>query len=143
MNLDRISATIRPNVVLSGEVGMAVIEVVIIDRSPAARDGLRAILGSREDIEVLAAVESADQAARELDDATPDVVLVDARLSGDGGGEIREARERWPAAELIALAVHSSDTNMALAAGAGRVVMKDAARRELLAAVRAAAGNHD
>lgn len=144
MNLNRTYATIRRKIGFSGEASMAAIEVVIIDRNPHVREGLRAILGSREDIEVVAAVQTADQATRKLNDASPDVVLVDARVpAGDGGGEIRAARERWPAAELIALAVHSSDTNMAIAAGADRVVMKDSTRRALLDAVRASAGNDD
>lgn len=122
---------------------MTAIRVLIIDGSADAREGLSAILGSQPDIDVLAAVETADQAARELHDATPDIVLVDARIpSGDSGGEIREAREHWPDAALIALAIHSSDTDMALAAGAGRVVMKDSTRRELVGIVRAA-GNDD
>ena len=123
---------------------MTAIRVLIIDGSADAREGLSAILGSQPDIDVLAAVETPDQAARELDNATPDVVLVDARVApGEGGDDIREARERWPAAELIALAVHNSETDTALAAGAGRVVMKDSSRRELLDAVRAAAGSDD
>lgn len=144
MNLDRTYATIRRKIGFSSEADMAALQVVIIDRSPDVREGLRAILGSRDDIDVLVAAETADQAASELLSATPDVVLVDARVpAGDGANEIREARERWPAAELIALAVHSSDTDMALAAGANRVVMKDSTRRELLDAVRAAGGDDD
>lgn len=116
---------------------MAALKVVIIDRNPDVRDGLRAILGSRDDIDVLATLATADRAVHELRDAAPDVVLVDAQSpEGDGVGDVRRVRERWPATKVIALAVHSSDTDAALAAGADRVMMKDSGRELLLDAVR-------
>lgn len=141
MNPDRNPATIEREIEPSGEAGMATIEVVIIDRNADVRDGLSAILGSRDDIHVLAATATADEGVRELPDASPAVVLVDAQVpEGDGVGEIRRVRECWPRTKVIALAVHSSATNAALAAGADRVVMKDSSRQLLLDAVRAATG---
>lgn len=144
MQLRRIPTTIQLETGAIGEADMATFKVLIVDSNLSICEGLCAILDSRDDIEVIAAVPTVDQAIDDLQDAIPDVVMADAHApDGDGAGEIYRIAERWPSTKVIALAVHSSITNAALAAGADQVIMKDASRQLLLDAVRTAVrSNH-
>lgn len=134
-----IPTTIQPETGAIGEADMATFKVLIVDSNLSIREGLCAILDSRDDIEVVAAAPTVDQAIEDLQDTTPDVVLADAQAPDGGGvGEIDRIAQQWPNTKVIALAVHSSITNAALAAGAAQVLLKDVSRQLLLDAVRTA-----
>src|SRR5699024_6307731 len=73
----------------------APVRAVVVDDHPVVRDGLVAMLGSDPEIEVVGVAADGRQALAGIADTGPDVVLMDLRLPGGGGGEaIRGLGER-------------------------------------------------
>jgi DNA-binding NarL/FixJ family response regulator len=64
-----------------------VIRIAIVDDHEIVREGLRSILQSAPDFEVVVAAGTADDLSALVDHALPDVVLLDARLPGISGAE--------------------------------------------------------
>jgi DNA-binding NarL/FixJ family response regulator len=106
------------------------------------RDGLARLLGSVDDIEVVAAAADGDQAVELAREHRPDVVLMDLRMPGMGGSEAtRRLLESDPAMHVVILTSFSERDEIlgALDAGAIGYLLKDAEPDELIRGVRAAA----
>ncbi|MGW2229968.1 response regulator [Streptomyces formicae] len=118
------------------------IRVVLADDHPVVREGLRAMLSAEPDLEVVAEASSGPRAEALVAELRPDIVLMDLRMPGGGGVE---SIERMAAAGLpcrtIVLTTYETDGDIlrAVEAGAAGYLLKDLARGELAAAVRAAA----
>ena len=113
------------------------IRVLIVDHSPEARNGLRSILESQADIEVVGVAASGKDGTAMVGSLHPDVVLVDAQMPGiDGAETTRRIKRLLPDAAVIVLAVHTAYIDEAIASGADRALLKDSGRRVLLEAVR-------
>jgi two-component system, NarL family, response regulator YdfI len=118
------------------------IRVLIADDHEVVREGLRLILETEEDFQVVG--EAADGAAAvQLTGALqPQVVLMDLRMPGvDGLTAIDQIRARWPAVALVILTTYNEDDLMmrGLRAGACGYLLKDTNRQTLFATLRAAA----
>lgn len=117
--------------------------VVLVDDHPVVRAGMRALLTTSEDIEVVAEAASGADALREVALSDPDVVLMDLQL-GDGMDGVEATRRLLaadPARKVLILTTYDTDADIlrAIEAGATGYLLKDAAPSRLLAAVRAAA----
>lgn len=120
--------------------------VVIVDDQDLVRNGLRLILGSEPDLEVVG--EATDgRAGRELVTALdPDVVLMDVQMPGeDGLTATRRLVHDNVRARILVLTTFDLDEYVydALAAGASGFLLKDMAGEEICAAVRQAAHGAD
>ncbi len=118
------------------------IRLLIADDHEVVRDGLRLLLETEEDFQVVG--EAADGAAAvQLTAALqPQVVLMDLRMPGmDGLTAIDQIRTRWPAVALVILTTYNEDDLMmrGLRAGACGYLLKDTNRQTLFATLRAAA----
>ncbi|RII41120.1 DNA-binding response regulator [Galactobacter valiniphilus] len=116
--------------------------IVIVDDHPIVRVGLRALLETEADLEVVAEAASEDEAVAACASHAPDVVLMDLRLGeGSGVGAIARIREAGSAPPILVLTNHDADADIlaAVEAGAAGYLLKDAPPSELLPAVRAAA----
>ena len=119
---------------------MAKIRILIADDHALVREGIRALLSSCEDLEVVG--EAADgteaiAAARRLD---PDVVLMDINMPGLGGLEATpEILRSNPRAKILVLTQYDDREYVTrfLKNGASGYVLKRAAGSELASAVRA------
>jgi len=121
---------------------MKKLRILVVDDHATVREGLKLILGSESDIEVVGDTgdgQSAITLAREL---LPDVVLMDISMPGlHGLKATAKLKECCPEVRVLALTRHQEDgyLQQMLRAGASGYVLKQSPPAELLHAVRAVA----
>jgi DNA-binding NarL/FixJ family response regulator len=117
------------------------VRVLIVDDHPVVREGLRAVLGTEPDIDVVDECGSGAEAVRLAADLRPDVVLMDLRLPDLDGVEATRRIVAAGSAGVLVLTTYDTDGDIAraVAAGATGYLLKESPRQELTAAVRAAA----
>ena len=118
------------------------IRVLLADDHGLVREGLSRLLGSVEDIEVVATAIDGPDAVRLADEHRPDVILMDLRMPGmDGSEATRQVLENDPTPQVVILTSFSERDEIltALDAGAIGYLLKDAEPDELIRGIRAAA----
>lgn len=116
------------------------IRVFLIDPHALLRHGLRVLLGSQGDLEIVGEAGSAGSAVDEVAASKPDVVLMDiAAPPADGIGAIRAIKTRCPATQVLVLTAQTDQEIFREAAAAGAVgyVLKDISPANLSNAIRA------
>ncbi|MET9262876.1 response regulator transcription factor [Amycolatopsis sp. NPDC004079] len=117
------------------------IRLLLADDHPVVRAGLRAVLETEPDLEVVAEASSAEEAVRLA--AEVDVVLMDLQFgSGMHGSEATaEITASSDAPKVLVLTTYDTDGDIlaAIEAGATGYLLKDAPPEDLAAAVRNAA----
>lgn len=117
------------------------VRVLVADDEPLITAGIRAVLESAGDIEVVATAVDGGAAVTEAVRHRPDVVLLDITMPVlDGLGALAELRRQAPAARAVMLTSFGTEPNVvrALQEGAAGFVLKHCAPDELIRAVRAA-----
>jgi DNA-binding NarL/FixJ family response regulator len=118
------------------------IRVLIADDQPLVRAGLRALLRSQDDIEVIGEASTGARAVAESARLAPDVVVMDIRMPGtDGIAATAEVIRQPTAPRVLVLTTYDTDEYVydALAAGASGFLLKDARPEDLIAGVRVVA----
>ena len=118
------------------------IRVLIVDDHASFRSGLRALLDTAGDIEVVGEASSGRTATTASARLQPDVILMDLTMpDGDGIEATRRIVEATPHVAIIVLTMDGGDEAVlgALAAGARGYILKGAQRAELFRAIHAAA----
>jgi DNA-binding NarL/FixJ family response regulator len=122
-----------------------VIRLLLVDDEELVRSGLRMILQSSGDIEVVAEAADGAQAVEQVRRHRPDVVLMDIRMpTMDGLAAARELTALPDPPKIIVLTTFELDeyVHTALRHGAVGFLLKDTPPRDLIQAVRTvAAGN--
>lgn len=116
------------------------VRILVADDHPVVRHGLRTLLGSRSEWEIVDEAEDGIQAVERAERLKPDVVVLDVSMPKmDGLEACRRIRKRLPKSEVLIVTQHDSAQMMreALSAGARGYVVKSDAARDLLAAVEA------
>jgi DNA-binding NarL/FixJ family response regulator len=116
------------------------IRVLLADDHAVLREGLRALLSSMDDIEVVAEVANGREAVRRVLELAPEVVLMDIGMPDMNGVEATALLlAKLPDVRVIALSMHGDAEHVqrALQAGAAGYLLKDSAAAEVVAAVRA------
>jgi len=119
---------------------MSSIRIVIVDDHAAARRGIRTVLTSSPQIEVIAEIRDAESAIGAIHELHPDIILLDISLPGISGIEAALAlRQNSPDSRIIFVSQHDSMllAQDALQAGAEGYVVKSDAGRDLLSAIKA------
>jgi DNA-binding NarL/FixJ family response regulator len=119
-----------------------VIRILVVDDHPLFRAGVRSLLDSVADTEVVATAADGEAAVREATLTRPDVVLMDLHLPGIAGLEAtRRIAKACPDAAVLVLSMLDDDESVlaAMRAGARGYVLKGAGQEELLAAIRSVA----
>jgi len=118
------------------------IKILMADDHPVVRAGIRGMLETQPDFEVVAEAENGFEAVEQVAKLNPDVVLMDLRMPEMEGVEaIGIIKERHPEIHILVLTTYDTDADIvrAVEAGATGYLLKDAPRDELFRAVRATA----
>ena len=116
--------------------------IVIIDDHPIVRAGMRAILDSAADIDIVGEGENGADALRLVDELRPDVLALDVSLPDMNGVAVtRTLRQQGARTAILILTVHNDPQTIfgLLESGAVGYVLKDEALETLVSAVRSAA----
>lgn len=122
------------------------IRVLLADDHPLYRSGLRVLLDTQPDTEVVGEAATGEEATALAAELSPDVIVMDLSMPGGGGlSAIRAITVRQPDARVLALTMldDGASVTAAIRAGAHGYLVKGAAGDEALHAIRAvAAGQH-
>jgi DNA-binding NarL/FixJ family response regulator len=117
------------------------IRVLVADDEPLIVAGIRTVLGSAPDIEVVARASDGRTAVEEAVRHRVDVALIDINMPVmDGLSAIGELRRRAPGVRSVVLTSFGAEPNVvrALQSGTAGFVLKNCGPEELIRAVRAA-----
>lgn len=118
---------------------MPTIRILLADDHTILRDGIRALIEDEADLSVVAEAEDGLSAVRMALQLTPDVVVMDIGMPLLNGLEAtRQILRDRPQVKVLILTMHDNEEyiRQVLAAGALGYVLKDAAARDLLGAIR-------
>ncbi len=118
---------------------MTTIRILIADDHPIVRDGLRTILGTQPDFEVVGEAAHGTEVLRQVDELQPDLLLLDLEMPRmDGVETLRQLRAAHPQVRVLVFTAFDTDERImgALRAGAQGYLLKGTPREELFAAIR-------
>lgn len=116
------------------------IRVMIVDDHAILRAGLRMLVNAQADMEVVSEAPDGDKAVLGVQEAKPDVTLLDLTMPRVGGMKaLQEIVRNCPETRVLVLTMHDDPAYLrsALAAGASGYLLKRAVDAELIAAIRA------
>jgi DNA-binding NarL/FixJ family response regulator len=114
------------------------IRIVIAEDHTILREGLRLLLSSNPDFEVVSEAQDGLNAIRLVESLKPDIVLMDLSMPRINGLEaIQEIKQLSPSTKILVLTVHKDEDHIlsALKRGADGYIPKDATRSELMLAI--------
>ncbi|HCN22516.1 MAG TPA: DNA-binding response regulator [Arthrobacter bacterium] len=121
---------------------MTAITVVLVDDHLVVRSGLKALLGTQPDFDVVAEAASGEEALDLVEQLSPAVVVMDLAMGAgvDGIEAIRQLRQRNGRQAILVFTTYDSDADIVRAVDAGAMgyLLKDAAPDEIFAAIRGA-----
>ena len=115
------------------------LSIVLADDHTILREGLRALLASDSNFEIVGEARDGREAVRCVEKLGPDLILMDLSMPRMSGMDaIREIKKRYPETKIIALTVHKTEEYLltTLQAGADGFVLKDATQDELILAIK-------
>jgi DNA-binding NarL/FixJ family response regulator len=118
------------------------IRVVLADDHTVVRAGLKAVLGTAKDIDVVGEARNGEEALALVERFHPHVVVMDLSMAGmDGLTATTQVAARKNGTRVLVLTMHPEEDFLLplLEAGASGYLVKSAADRELVDAVRAVA----
>jgi DNA-binding NarL/FixJ family response regulator len=119
--------------------------VFLVDDHDIVRKGVRALLESAGDIEIVGEASTVADARRLVPDMHPRVVIMDTELPDGSGIDLcRELRGLSPQTRTLVLTLNDQEESIAAAMNAGAVgyLLKDVQGTSLLSAVRTVASGH-
>ncbi len=117
---------------------MAIRVFVVEDQPKILRSQLKLLRGFSE-IDVIGTAPSGESAIEELEDLTPDVILLDLGLPKMSGIDVtREVKSRWPKIEILIFTVFDEEDRVldAIGAGASGYLLKGAEADKIIDAIQ-------
>lgn len=119
---------------------MKPIRVFLVDDHPVVRQGLRSLLSSFPDMQVVGEADNSFVVPAQVEATQPDVLLLDIRLGNAGGIEVaRQLRRDQPSVKIIILTTYDDAEYLqqALAADVHGYLLKSASHEQLAESIRA------
>ena len=113
--------------------------ILIAEDHALLRAGMRALLSSEPDIEVIGEVDNGKEAVRLACSLSPTLILMDLNMPGSNGLEaIAEIKKRAPQIRILVITMHKTDEYIqeALRTGASGYILKESGHDELRTAIR-------
>ena len=111
---------------------------LIVDDYPGVREGLRSLLSSHQDFDIVGEAGDGLEAIELVGELHPDLVLMDMSMPRmDGMTAVREIKKRWPKTLVMAFTIHKSPEYVfaTLIAGADGYIPKDTPWTEIFASI--------
>lgn len=112
--------------------------ILIVDDNPNIREGLRSLLSSHQDFEIVGVAGDGLEAVQSVNQFFPDLVLMDLSMPRMSGlAATREIKEKRPETKILVLTVHKTDEYITatLKAGADGYILKESTRDELIQSI--------
>jgi DNA-binding NarL/FixJ family response regulator len=112
-------------------------KVLITDDRITSRKGLRALMLTQPDIQVIGEAANGELAIKFIKKVKPDVVIMDAFMPGMNGLEATKIiKKKWQGIRVIVLTLHDDIREEALAAGADAFLVKGCSPEDLIQEIR-------
>lgn len=118
---------------------MSDIRILLVDDHAVLRDGVRAMLETHDDIEIVGEASEGKEAIEKTKELSPDVVVMDIAMAGmDGLEATRRITKKHPSVKVLVLTQHDNREYIisAIKAGAAGYVPKRALGADLVSAIR-------
>lgn len=118
-------------------------QIVIAEDHTILREGLRSLLSSNPDFEIVGEAEDGREAIRCVERLKPHLIITDLSMPRMNGMEaIKEIKKRSPNTKILVLTVHKAEEYIlsAFRAGADGYLLKDSTHAELVMAVQKVLG---
>ena len=110
---------------------------MIVDDQERARRGLKALLATQPELEVVGEATNGEEAVRLAEALRPDIILMDVRMPNmDGIKATRHIKKAHPEIRVIVLTMYDTHRREALEAGADAFVLKSEGFERLMAVVK-------
>lgn len=112
--------------------------VVIVEDHQLFRDGLKSMLGKRDDVVIVGEAADGITALKLIRKLKPNMILLDLSMPKMGGiSVLKDVKRELPDARVLLLTIHESDQYVleAFEAGADGYCIKDSSREELMMAI--------
>jgi DNA-binding NarL/FixJ family response regulator len=119
--------------------------ILIVDDHPLVRERLGDVINREKDMEVCGEAEERFQAIELINQAPPDLAIIDITLKNSDGLElIKDIHARWPKLPMLVVSMHDESlyAERVLRAGARGYITKQEATRNILLAIRRILDGH-
>ncbi len=116
------------------------IKILMVDDHAILRDGIRALLGVHDDIEIVGEASEGKEAIEKVQELMPDVVIMDIAMPGmDGLEATRRITKKSPKTKVLVLTQYDNKEYVlsVIKAGAAGYIPKRALSSELVSAIHA------